>query len=205
MVSSSWEPSVEGLSASELATLSFERLKTTLRYVSEKSPFYRRKFRDLGGAARDISAPEDLELIPFTSKEDLRSNASSEVFAVPESDIVRVHMSSGSTGAPIVVGYTQRDIQTWSSLMARSLSAYGMTRNDIVQVAYGYGLFTGGLGFHYGAEKIGAMVIPTSTGMTRRQIEIMQRTKTTVLCCTPSYSLLMAEVVAPKPIWRGLV
>lgn len=195
MTSSSWEPSVEGLSGSELAALSFERLKATLRYAYEKSPFYRRRFRDLGGDARNLSAPEDLELIPFTSKEDLRNNASSEVFAVPESDLVRVHMSSGTTGAPIVVGYTQRDIQTWSNLMARSLSAYGMTRNDIVQVAYGYGLFTGGLGFHYGAERVGAMVIPTSTGMTTRQIEIMQRARTTVLCCTPSYALYIGEKI----------
>jgi phenylacetate-CoA ligase len=155
--------------------------------------FYRRKFDEAGVTPDDVRTLEDLRRLPFTTKQDLRDNYPFGMFAVPMSSVVRVHASSGTTGKATVVGYTRRDIEHWSELMARSLAAAGLTRNDILHNAYGYGLFTGGLGAHYGAEKLGASVIPISGGNTKRQIMILQDFGPTAICCTPSYALFLAE------------
>jgi phenylacetate-CoA ligase len=151
----------------------------------------------------DIRSLEDLSLLPFTTKQDLRDNYPYGLFAVPLSEIVRIHASSGTTGKPTVVGYTQRDIQTWAELMARTLTSAGADKTSVIQNAYGYGLFTGGLGVHYGAELIGASVIPISGGNTQRQIMIMKDFRTTMLTCTPSYALFLAETMAEMGIDPG--
>jgi len=156
-------------------------------------PCYKRKFEEIGLRPEHISGVADLTKIPFTTKDDFRENYPFGMFAVPMDQVVRVHASSGTTGKSTVVGYTRNDIAVWAELMARTLGAGGTTKGDIVQNAYGYGLFTGGLGAHYGAEKIGASVVPISGGNTKRQIQIMQDFGSTVLCCTPSYAVLLGE------------
>ncbi|MGC9325806.1 MAG: phenylacetate--CoA ligase family protein, partial [Desulfomonilia bacterium] len=155
--------------------------------------FYRRKFDEAGVNPGDIRSLDDLSRLPFTTKQDLRDNYPYGLFAVPMSNVIRVHASSGTTGKPTVVGYTKRDIDTWAELMARSFTAAGLNKNDIIHNAYGYGLFTGGLGAHYGAEKLGASVIPMSGGSTKKQIMILQDFGPTAICCTPSYALFLAE------------
>jgi phenylacetate-CoA ligase len=157
-------------------------------------PFYKKRFDEVGVKVDDVSSLDDLRRLPFTYKDNLRDNYPFGMFTVPMDDVVRIHASSGTTGKPTVVGYTVRDIQTWSELMARTLMAGGATRGDMIHNAYGYGLFTGGLGFHYGAEKLGASVIPISGGNTKRQVMIMTDFGPTILTCTPSYALLIAEV-----------
>jgi phenylacetate-CoA ligase len=157
-------------------------------------PFYRNKFDESGIRPSDIKSLDELKRVPFTTKQDLRDNYPFGMFAVPLENVVRIHASSGTTGRPTVVGYTARDIETWSRLMARSLCAAGATPNDIIHNAYGYGLFTGGLGVHYGAERLGASVIPISGGNTKRQVIIMQDFGPTVITCTPSYALHLVEV-----------
>jgi len=179
----------EGLEAIQL-----RRLQATLERVYAVVPFYREKFREAGVAPGDIRSLDDLKRLPFTTKQDLRDNYPYGLFAAPMENVVRIHASSGTTGKPTVVGYTQRDIETWAELMARSLRAGGAGRGDIIHNAYGYGLFTGGLGVHYGAERLGASVIPISGGNTKRQIMIMKDFGPTVLTCTPSYALHLAEV-----------
>jgi phenylacetate-CoA ligase len=158
-------------------------------------PHYRRLFHQLGIDTDDIQSLEDLAKLPFTYKTDLRDNYPYDMFAVNMSEIVRIHSSSGTTGKPTVVGYTRRDLNSWSELMARALTSGGATRHDVIQNAYGYGLFTGGLGFHYGGEKIGASIIPISGGNTDRQVMIMKDYGSTVLTCTPSYALFLAETL----------
>ncbi|MCD6320316.1 MAG: phenylacetate--CoA ligase [Candidatus Desulfofervidaceae bacterium] len=177
-----------------LEAIQLRRLRNTLERVYATVPFYRRKFEKAGIKPDDIKSLEDMQKLPFTTKQDLRDNYPFGLFAVPLSQIVRIHASSGTTGKPTVVGYTKRDIQIWSELMARALAAAGATKSDIIHNAYGYGLFTGGLGVHYGAETLGASVIPVSGGNTRRQIMIMKDFKPTVLTCTPSYSLHLWKV-----------
>jgi len=177
-----------------LEAIQLKRLKTTLERVYANVPFYRRKFREAGLAPADITGLDDLSRIPFTTKQDLRDNYPFNMFAVPMDNVVRIHASSGTTGQPTVVGYTARDVGTWSTLMARSLAAGGAGRGDIIHNAYGYGLFTGGLGVHYGAERLGASVIPVSGGNTKRQIVIMKDFGPTILTATPSYTLYLAEV-----------
>jgi phenylacetate-CoA ligase len=177
-----------------LEAIQLQRLQTTLERVYATVPFYKESFKNAGVKPSDIKSLTDLQRIPFTVKKDLRDNYPYGMFAVPMENVVRIHASSGTTGLPTVVGYTQRDIKTWSELMARSLAAGGATSNDIVHNAYGYGLFTGGLGVHYGAERLGASVIPVSGGNTKRQIIIMRDFKPTVLTGTPSYMLHLAEV-----------
>ena len=177
-----------------LESIQLSRLKTTLERVYATVPFYRESFKKAGITPSDIKSLNDLQKIPFTVKQDLRDNYPYGMFAVPMENVVRIHASSGTTGLPTVVGYTRRDIETWSELMARSLAAGGATSKDIVHNAYGYGLFTGGLGVHYGAERLGASVIPVSGGNTKRQIVIMRDFKPTVLTGTPSYILHLAEV-----------
>lgn len=179
----------EGLEAIQL-----RRLQTTIDRVYATVPFYRKQFENAGIAPKDIQRLDDLRHIPFTTKQDLRDNYPYGMFAVPMAQVVRIHASSGTTGKPTVVGYTRRDVDTWANLMARSLAAAGAGSGDIIHNAFGYGLFTGGLGAHYGAERLGASVIPVSGGNTRRQITIMKDFKPTILCGTPSYILHLAEV-----------
>jgi phenylacetate-CoA ligase len=179
----------EGLEAIQL-----RRLQNTVQRVCATVPFYKKQFETAGITPKDIRSLDDLQHIPFTTKQDLRDNYPYNMFAVPMEQVVRIHASSGTTGKPTVVGYTRRDVDTWADLMARSLSAAGAGSGDIIHNAFGYGLFTGGLGAHYGAERLGASVIPVSGGNTRRQITIMKDFKPTILCGTPSYILHLAEV-----------
>jgi phenylacetate-CoA ligase len=184
----------ETLPREALEAIQLRRLRQTIERVYATVPFYRQQFDKAGVKPEDIKSLDDLRRLPFTTKQDLRDNYPFGLFAVPMENVVRIHASSGTTGKPTVVGYTARDIQTWAELMARALSAAGATRGDIIHNAYGYGLFTGGLGVHYGAEKLGASVIPISGGNTKRQIMIMKDFGATVLTCTPSYALHLAEV-----------
>lgn len=177
-----------------LEAIQLRRLQTTVARVYNTVPFYKKRFDEVGVKVDDVSSLDDLRRLPFTYKDNLRDNYPFGMFTVPMDDVVRIHASSGTTGKPTVVGYTARDIQTWSELMARTLMAGGATRGDMIHNAYGYGLFTGGLGFHYGAEKLGASVIPISGGNTKRQVMIMTDFGPTILTCTPSYALLIAEV-----------
>lgn len=177
-----------------LAAIQLQRLRSTLERVYVTVPFYKAQFDKVGFKPSDMKSLEDLQRVPFTTKQDLRDNYPFGLFTVPMDNVVRIHASSGTTGKPTVVGYTARDIETWAELMARSLAAAGAWRGDIVHNAYGYGLFTGGLGAHYGAEKLGASVIPVSGGNTNRQILIMKDFGPTILTATPSYTLHLAEV-----------
>jgi phenylacetate-CoA ligase len=179
-----------------------ERLRETVERVYFNVPYYRNKMQEAGLGPERIQTIDDLARLPFTTKGDLRDNYPFGLFAVPMSEIVRVHASSGTTGKPTVVGYTRNDISTWSEVMARTLTSAGANRNDFIQVAYGYGLFTGGLGIHYGGEKIGASVIPISGGNTVRQIQLMHDFGSTVLACTPSYALFLAEAIQESGINR---
>jgi len=188
-----WDREYETMSREQLRILQLERLKLTIERVYRNVPFYRQRFIEAGIKPSSIRTLEDLRRLPFTTKQDLRDNYPFGLFAVPMSDVVRVHASSGTTGKPTVVGYTQNDINTWAELIARSLTCAGATRFDVVQNAYGYGLFTGGLGLHFGVERLGATVVPVSGGNTRRQLMLMQDFGTTILTCTPSYALYMAE------------
>ncbi len=191
-----WDEEYESMPREALEALQVKRLRSTVERVYATVPFYRRQLDAAGIAPGDILSLKDLERLPFTTKGDLRDNYPFGLFTVPMDSVVRIHASSGTTGKPTVVGYTRRDIDTWSEVMARSLVCGGTTKKDIIHNAYGYGLFTGGLGVHYGAEKIGASVIPISGGNTKRQIMIMEDFGSTVLTCTPSYALNMAEVAA---------
>lgn len=177
-----------------LEAIQLRRLQTTIELGYANVPFYRTHFKAAGVTPADIKSLDDLARLPFTTKQDLRDNYPYGMFATPMDNVVRIHSSSGTTGQATVVGYTARDVQTWAELMARSLMAGGATRNDIIHNAYGYGLFTGGLGVHYGAEKLGASVIPVSGGNTKRQVIIMKDFGPTILTATPSYSLHLAEV-----------
>jgi phenylacetate-CoA ligase len=190
-----WEQEKECLPREDLEQLQLERLQSTLYRVGTHVPFYRKKFNELKIDFDSFNSLEDLRKLPFTMKQDLRDNYPYGLFAVPLREIVRVHSSSGTTGMATVVGYTKNDIKNWSDLVARILCAAGLTADDVVQIAFGYGLFTGGFGLHYGAERLGASVIPISAGNTKRQIQIMQDFKTTALVCTPSYALKMADVM----------
>jgi len=188
-----WDVPHETMSRADLQALQLQRLQTQVVRVYEKVPFYRQKLMEQGLTPQAIRSYEDLYKLPFTYKRDFRDNYPLGLTAVPKEQIVRLHASSGTTGKPTVVAYTAGDIDTWSEVMARTLTAAGVTKHDVVHNAYGYGLFTGGLGFHYGAERVGAMVIPMSGGATKRQIMLLQDLGSTVLCCTPSYALFLAE------------
>jgi phenylacetate-CoA ligase len=184
----------ETLPRPAIEALQLKRLQDVTKRVYERVPFYKKKFDEAGVKPNDIKSIDDLQKLPFTEKQDLRDNYPFGLFTVPMEDVVRIHASSGTTGKATVVGYTKKDIELWAELIARTLSAAGATKHDIVHNAYGYGLFTGGLGLHYGAERLGASVIPISGGNTKRQIMIMQDFGSTILACTPSYALFMAEV-----------
>ncbi len=198
-----WNEEFETLPREALEALQLKRLRATVERVYATVPFYKKKFDEMGIKPSHIKTLKDLQILPFTVKNDLRDNYPFGLFSVPMEQVVRVHASSGTTGKNIVVGYTKRDIDTWAELIARTLSCAGVHRGDIVHNAYGYGLFTGGLGLHYGAEKIGASVIPISGGNTKRQIIIMQDFGPTVITCTPSYALHLAEVAEEMGINPG--
>ncbi len=188
-----WEPLYECMPREEIEQLQLERLQATLNRVYRSVTCYRKKFDEAGIVPEDIRSLDDLSRLPFTTKEDLRLNYPYGMFAVPLREVIRIHSSSGTTGKPTVVGYTKNDIKTWSNLVARFMTAAGVTHDDVVQIAFGYGMFTGAFGLHYGAETIGASVIPMSAGNTEKQIMIMQDYRTTALVCTPSYALTMAS------------
>ena len=190
-----FEPEFECMPPDELRILQLYRLKRQLRRVYERVKPYREKMEKAGVKPDDIKSLEDIKYLPFTTKDDFRENYPYGLFATDMEEIVRVHSSSGTTGKPTVVGYTKRDLETWATLTARVLAAGGVRKRDIVQIAFGYGLFTGGFGLHYGVEKLGATVIPVSSGQTKRQIMIMKDYGTTALVCTPSYALHIAETL----------
>lgn len=189
------KPDAEAASREQMAALQSERLVKTVKRVYENIPFYKDKFDSLGIKPGDIRGIEDITKLPFTVKTDLRDNYPFGLFAVPQSELVRIHASSGTTGKQTVVGYTAKDIEVWAECAARSIAAAGGTREDIVHVSYGYGLFTGGLGLHYGAEYLGATALPVSTGNTKRQIQLFQDFGSTILCCTPSYAMYLGETM----------
>ena len=190
-----WEAEKECIGRDSLKQLQLERLQATVLRVYMNVPFYRKKFDELHIDPDFLNSLEDVSRLPFTTKDDLRMSYPYGMFAVPLREVVRVQASSGTTGMPTAVGYTRNDIKNWSNLAARILMAGGVTQNDIVQIAFDYGLFSGALGLHYGAERIGASVIPISAGNTKRQVKIMQDFKTTALMCTPSYALLIADTI----------
>ena len=190
-----WNEKIECAGRQEMQSIQSKRLKETVERIYHAVPSYRKKMQEVGLTPHDIQSVDDLKKLPFTTKNDLRDNYPFGLFTVPMSEIVRLHASSGTTGKPTVVGYTRKDIQMWAEVVSRSLCMAGVHRNDIVQIAYGYGLFTGGLGLHYGTENLGASVIPISGGNTTKQIQLMEDFGSSVLCCTPSYALNIAEVM----------
>ncbi|NVO14694.1 MAG: phenylacetate--CoA ligase [Rhodoplanes sp.] len=198
-----FDPKAETMPRRDIAELQLARLKATLQRAYDNVPHMRRRFAETGVTPDHLKTLADIRHFPFTGKADLRDNYPFGLFAVPREDVVRVHASSGTTGKPIVVGYTAGDIALWADLIARSLTGAGVTRHDIVHIAYGYGLFTGGLGAHYGAEALGCMVVPVSGGMTERQVTLMRDFGANVLCCTPSYALNIAEVTESSGIARN--
>ncbi len=196
---------VEVMERGELEELKLQRLRETVERLYRQVPFYRKRLDEAGFRPGDLKSLEDLEKLPFTTKDDLRDHYPFGLFAVPMREIVRIHASSGTTGKPTVVGYTAADIKVWADLVARTIVAAGGTPDDIVHVAYGYGLFTGGLGLHYGAEMLGATALPMSGGNTKRQVRLMVDFGSTILCCTPSYALNIAEVMREMGVSREQV
>jgi phenylacetate-CoA ligase len=195
-----WNPEYESMTRESLRSLQFARLKNLVERVYQNVPFYRGKFGELNITPADIRSLDDIRKLPFTTKDDLRETYPDKLLAVSPADIVEYHMSSGTTGTPVVDAYTRRDVDDWAEGMARTISGAGATRRDVVQNAYGYGLFTGGLGAHYGAQRIGAAIIPVSSGNTQKQLMLMRDFHSTVLTCTPSYALYMAEQAAEMGI-----
>lgn len=184
----------------EIESVQLEKIKKQIKHAYENVPLYKNKFDDIGLRPEDIQTLEDMAKIPFTVKDDLRDHYPYGILAVPIDQVNRMHASSGTTGIPTVVTYTFKDLDTWSNLMARCYSCAGVEPSDIVQNAYGYGLFTGGLGFHMGAERLGTLIIPTATGNTKRQIRMMKDMKSTVICCTPSYALYLIEALKEEGV-----
>ena len=200
-----WQAEFETMPREQLIELQLQRLQLTLQRTYKNVPFYRNSFDEAGISPGDIKSLADLQKVPFTVKQDLRDNYPFGLFAAPMDQVVRLHASSGTTGKPTVVGYTQKDIGTWSDLMARAIMMAGGTNTDVVQNAYGYGLFTGGIGVHYGAERLGATVVPVSGGNTPRQLMLMQDFGTTILTCTPSYALYLGEEIQKTGIDPGAI
>ena len=195
---------IETASQDELAQLQLTRLKATVATVYEKVPFYRRRMDEASVAPDDIRSLEDVSRLPFTTKDDLRDQYPLGLLAVPRATLRRIHASSGTTGRPTIVAYSEADLKTWADLMARSIRAAGGRPGDVVHVAYGYGLFTGGLGAHYGAERLGCTVIPASGGLTERQVTLIRDLKADVIMLTPSYMLVILDEferqgVDPRP------
>ena len=198
-----WNPDVETMPRPKLHELQLERLRWSVRWAYDRVPFHKQRLDAAGVAPDAIRSLDDLRRLPFMVKSDLREHYPTGLFAVPRSDIVRIHASSGTKGKPTVVGYTREDIDVWADVCARSLACAGADRDSVIHVAYGYGLFTGGLGVHYGAERLGALTVPASGGNTSRQITLMQDLDATVLCCTPSYALNIAETMRDRGIDRS--
>lgn len=190
-----WNKNKECMSRDEMSDLQGKRLHKLVNLVYHNVPFYRNKMQAMDVSPDDIRTIEDIVKLPFTTKQDLRDNYPYGLLAASQSEIVRVHASSGTTGNPTIVGYTRKDLSVWSEVMARSLAAYGITREDTFSVSYGYGLFTGGLGAHYGVENLGATVIPASTGNTEKHIRLIRDLHITGIACTPSYALYLAETL----------
>jgi phenylacetate-CoA ligase len=190
-----YQPEMECASRDYLHAVQSQRLLKAVKIAYENIPFYRNKFDEMGLQPQDIHSIDDIHKLPFTVKTDLRDHYPFGLFAVPQSELVRIHASSGTTGKPTVVGYTAHDIQVWADGAARAIAAAGGTRDDIIHVSYGYGLFTGGLGLHYGAERLGATALPVSSGNTKRQIQLLQDFGSNILCCTPSYAMFIGETV----------
>lgn len=190
-----FDEAIETASPERLKEIQSERLRQTVKRCYEKVPFYRQKLDEAGVRPEDIKSIDDITKIPFTVKQDLRDNYPFGLFAVPKEELVRIHASSGTTGKQTVVGYTAGDIDRWAQGVARAIVGAGGTKSDSVQVSYGYGLFTGGLGLHYGTEKVGATAIPVSVGNTKRQVQILEDFESDIICCTPSYALTIAEMV----------
>ena len=198
-----WNPDVETMPRPKLRELQLERLRWSVRWAYDRVPFHQQRLDAASVAPDAIRSLDDLRRLPFMVKSDLREHYPTGLFAVPRSDIVRIHASSGTKGKPTVVGYTREDIDVWADVCARSLACAGADRDSVIHVAYGYGLFTGGLGVHYGAERLGALTVPASGGNTSRQITLMQDLDATVLCCTPSYALNIAETMRDRGIDRS--
>ena len=188
-----WNKEFETMPREELKKLQGQRLRQAVEYVSKRVPFYQRKFKEAGIKPEDIHGLDDIGRLPFTTKGDLRNEYPFGMFAVPLEEVIRIHASSGTTGKPTVGGYTRNDLKIWGEVMARTVTSAGVTAKDVAQNAYGYGLFTGGLGFHLGFETVGATTIPVSGGLTERQLMLMEDFGATVLSCTPSYSIVLAE------------
>ena len=186
---------IEGATREEIKEEQSRRLRETVKRCYENVPFYKKKFDEIGLKPEDIQSIDDITKIPFTNKQDLRDNYPFGLFAVPNEELVRIHASSGTTGKQTVVGYTKGDIDRWAECAGRALYAIGTRKGDKVHVSYGYGLFTGGLGMHYGTEYMGATVVPASTGNTKRQISLLEDFETNIICCTPSYALVIAETM----------
>jgi len=191
-----WNKEIECMSPQEMRAIQSERIKELVNRVYNNVAFYRKRMDEMGVKPSDIHTIDDIVKLPFTYKQDLRDNYPFDLFAVPLKDIVRVHASSGTTGKPTTVGYTKNDIENWREVLARCLTMAGISSDDIMQISYGYGLFTGGLGVHYGAENVGCTVIPVSGGNTRRQLQLMSDFGSTVLACTPSYALHLTDAMS---------
>lgn len=198
-----FDPRVETMAQSELKALQLTRLQKTVARCYNNSSFYKKKMDEARVKPEDIRTLDDLRRLPFTNKTDLRDNYPFGMFSAPMEEIVRVHASSGTTGKPTTVGYTKNDIEAWSGCTARALACAGAGKNDVVQVSYGYGLFTGGLGLHYGVERLGATVLPISSGNTQRQIMLMQDFGTSIVACTPSYALMLGETMRDMGVDRS--
>lgn len=188
-----WNPEIETMDPKDLRQMQSDLLVKLVKYVYEHSPFYKKRFDEFDVKPEDIKSVDDLSKLPFTKKQDLRDTYPNGMFCVKNTDVVRYHASSGTTGKPTVVGYTQNDLDTWAESLARGMTAIGLGQDDIIQVSYGYGLFTGGLGIHYGSEKLGATTLPASSGNTERQITLMKDLDVTAICCTPSYFSYLIE------------
>jgi phenylacetate-CoA ligase len=195
-----WNKSIETMPRKQLRELQLKKLKELVKHCYDNSAFYKRKLKTAGVTLDNIKTLEDLKKIPFTVKTDLRDNYPFGLVAVDSAEIVEVHASSGTTGNPIIGAYTRTDMETWQELMARSIYAVGGRKEDVIHIAYGYGLFTGGLGFHYGAQKIGTEIVPAGGGMTQRQIKLMKDLGVTILCCTPSFAVYLAETMAAENV-----
>ena len=200
-----WNENKECMSREDMRALQGRRLHKIVDYVYHNVPFYRKKLQEMDLRPDDINTIDDIVKLPFTTKKDLRDNYPFNLQAAPRSEIVRIHASTGTTGQPTIVGYTRKDIGIWSECMARCLTAYGVTRDDIFSVAYGYGLFTGGLGAHYGVENLGAAVVPTSTGNTDKHVRLIRDLGITGIACTPSYALYLAETMEKMGITKDQI
>ncbi len=193
-----WQKEIETMARKDIEALQLERLKWSVQYSYDRVPFYRKKLDECGIKPEKVKVLSDIQYLPFTTKDDLKNNYPFGMFAQPRKNLVRVHGSSGTTGKPTIVGYTRNDMNNWTDLVARVVTAAGVTDEDVAQIAFGYGLFTGAFGLHQGLERIGAMVVPLSSGNTERQLMLMEDFQTSVLIATPSYAIYLAELIEER-------